>query len=85
MVPIEFPEQNIVFAKDQDEYQTMPAFKSTCELGEVTSCLQLTDEEIKEVVRTGKIYYTQLTFNDGYNPGRTEAFSPFKPQSKTDG
>lgn len=39
MTPIEFPEHNVVFAKDQPEYLPLPAHKSNGVTGEVTSCV----------------------------------------------
>lgn len=38
MKPVEFKHQNIVFAKDQPEYQPLPALRIDSPTGEVVSC-----------------------------------------------
>lgn len=45
MKPIEFPEQNVVFAKDQPEYLPLPAFRNSGGMGEVVSCWKLSWSE----------------------------------------
>jgi hypothetical protein len=37
MKPISFEQQNVVFAKDQKEYQPLPAYKSDFSDGRVTT------------------------------------------------
>ncbi len=66
MKPIEFPEQNVIYAKDHPQYKPLPAHRTIC--GQVTSCWQLTPEEIEEVKLTGKIFLTQSTFNQALQP-----------------
>ena len=66
MKPVEFTEQNVVFAKGQPEYLPLPAHRTPN--GAVTSCWELTAEEREEVARTGKIYLTCLTFNRPLQP-----------------
>lgn len=80
MKSIDFPKANVPLAKDQPEYQTLyihidksgndPQFKATC-------CLELTEEEVAEIVRTKRIFHTQLTFGRGYNPINMSTVSPF--------
>lgn len=67
MTAIEFDEVNIRIAEDQPEYETLPAFHNK-EEGSVMFCFQLNKEEIDEIVKTGKIYMKQLTFNRPMNP-----------------
>lgn len=62
-----FKEQNIIFAENQDEYQSLPAFSDT-ENGAVTSCWEITDEEIEILKKTKKIYIRSLTFNQPLQP-----------------
>ena len=38
MKPVEFKHQNVVFAKDQPEYQPLPALRLDTPEGEVISC-----------------------------------------------
>ena len=66
MKPIEFPEQTIVFAKDQPEYLPLPAHKTTD--GQVTSCWQFTFKERLRVLFGAKLYWRQLTFNKPLQP-----------------
>lgn len=66
MRAIEFPEHNIVFAKDQPEYQPLPARKT--DDGKVTSCWRLTWRERLAVLFGGRVYVTQLTFNQSLQP-----------------
>lgn len=66
MKPIEFKDQNVIYAKDQPEYNPLPAHKS--EDGIVTSCWQLDKEDLDEINKTGKIWLSQLTFNKPLQP-----------------
>lgn len=70
MKPIHFKESNIVFAKDQPEYQQLPAFinRSEGNNGEVVSCWQLSFKEIIKVLFTGKVYVSLMTFNKPLTP-----------------
>lgn len=68
MKPIEFPEQNIVFAKDQPEYVPLPAFKFPGEKGEVISCWKLSLRERFRILWTGKLWVELLTFNNPLTP-----------------
>ena len=70
MKAIEFPEQNIVFAKDQPEYLPLPAFKNDSPQGEVISCWQLTWKERIKILFTGKIWLSLLSFNKPLTPSR---------------
>ena len=63
----EFPEQNVVIAKDQPEYREMPAHIDF-ERGVVTCCWELTPDEIAEVVRAGRIWHQVMTFNQKLQP-----------------
>lgn len=66
MIPIEFEEQNVIFAKDQKEYQPLPAHKN--EAGEVVTCWELSVEEIQEISETGRLYIKVNTFNNPLQP-----------------
>lgn len=66
MNPIEFPEQNIVFAKDQPEYLPLPAYKKPD--GEVITVWELSDDEIDVLLRTRKLHIKMLTFNKPLMP-----------------
>lgn len=66
MKPIEFDEVNVTFAKDQEEYNELPAYRSKD--GEVVTCFQLTPEEIAKVSETGLLWLSVLTFNRPLQP-----------------
>lgn len=66
MKPIEFEGCNVVYAKDQPEYQPLPAMKT--KEGEVLTCWELTPEERLQVFNEGKIYINMLTFNQPLQP-----------------
>lgn len=68
MKPIEFPEQNVVYAKDQPEYTPLPAFKSDDPMGQVVSCWQLSFTERLRVLFTGKLWVSLATFNKPLTP-----------------
>jgi len=65
---IKFEGANIEFAKDQEQYNTLPACAVRDKQGTVISCYELTDEEIEKLKKTKRIYLTLLTFNDPLQP-----------------
>lgn len=65
MKSIEFKEQNVIFAKDQEEYANLPAFAQ--QNGMVTFCMELDKKELKNIKREPyakkpKIKITVLNF-----------------------
>lgn len=68
MTPIEFPEVNTVYAKDQPEYQPLPAFKSSMPNGEVVTCWKLSFRERLRILFKGEIWLSMLTFNKPLTP-----------------
>lgn len=68
MKPIEFKEQNVVFAKDQPEYQPLPALRYDNPQGEVVSCWGLTFRERLRVLFTGKIWVSLWSFKNPLTP-----------------
>jgi hypothetical protein len=80
MKPVEFPQQNVVFAKDQPEYLPLPAFKTHD--GEVTSCWGMTWRERLRVLLTGRIYISNLTFNHPLQPQIVTTVPPEPPTHK---
>ena len=75
MKPIEFVEQNCVFAKSQPEYKPLPAYKS--EDGTVISCWRLTLRERVKLLFTGKIWVGMLMFDKPLTPIFLETRSQF--------
>lgn len=73
MKPVKFEESNTVFGKDQPEYMPLPALVKPFIIGKgddaavypkgiVVSCWELSEEELAEVAKTGRIYLSVLTF-----------------------
>ena len=53
MKPIPFEGQNVVFAENQKEYEPLPAHRT--EDGIVTSCWELSKEDLAKINETGKL------------------------------
>lgn len=64
--PIKFEEVNVTYAENQEEYLPLPAFKD--HNGTVLTCWSLSEEEIQMVKETGKIWLSQMTFNQPLQP-----------------
>lgn len=68
MKPVDFKEQNVVFAENQPEYQALPALKIRGHEGQVVSCWGLSFRERLRVLFTGKVWMTLLSFNKPLTP-----------------
>ena len=69
MKAIEFKEVNVRIAENQPQYETPPVFLNTNdETIPVTMCFELDDDEKKQVLETGKIWLTVLTFGLPFHP-----------------
>lgn len=66
MKPIEFEGQNVIYAKDQPEYNPLPAHRGPD--GTVTSCWEFNDEDIEHIIKHRKIFISQMTFNKALQP-----------------
>jgi len=66
MKPIEFEGANVVYAENQEEYQSLPAFKD--DDGTVVTCWELSPEEIKQISETGKLWLSVMSFNKPLQP-----------------
>lgn len=66
MSPADFPEVNVVFAKDQTEYLPLPCYRDP--QGTVLSCWRLTWRERLRLVLTGRLWFVQMTFGDPLQP-----------------
>lgn len=79
MKSINFPQANTILAKDQPEYEPLHVHVDQDDpTGPVTACMELTDEEIAEIIATKRIWHTQLTFGDLYHPIRMSTKNPFE-------
>ena len=68
MTPKQFKEANVTFAKDQPEYQPLPAFRNDSLQGEVITCWNLTFRERLRILFKGEIWLSLLTFNKPLTP-----------------
>lgn len=95
MRAVKFDQANVNLAEGQDEYETLPIYAVIDEdgnprrnkdgglfdpQGEMTCCFELNKEEIDEIVRTGKIWHTQLTFWQPFQPISMSTQNPFITQ-----
>lgn len=75
---IEFPEQTVVIAKDQPQYNPLPAHRFPDDPeGRIACCWQLTWRERLTVLWSGKIWHQVLTFN---RPLQPQLLTVEKPQ-----
>lgn len=79
MKPVSFPQQNVVFAKDQPEYLPLPAYVDGVQ---AISRWKLSLWERVMVLLTGKIWLRQLNFGKSLQPQLPQTKSPF-PKHKT--
>ncbi len=79
MIPIKFKESNIVFAKNQEPYLPLPAWKKPDDdKGTIICCWQATLKERLKILFTGKLYLSLLSFNKPLTPNRIYAENPIK-------
>lgn len=69
-----FPEVTVVIAKDQPEYQPLPAHFDS---GVVTCCWKLSLRERLRIFFTGKVWHQVMTFG---NPLQPQLLMAAKPQ-----
>lgn len=80
MKPIEFEQQTVILAKDQPEYQPLPVHIGSSSEGEIISCWELSDEDIAQLTKTRKLWLSQLTFGQMFQPQLPCAYNPFESQ-----
>lgn len=77
MKAIEFKEVNVRIGEGQEEYQTLPACVDINDPAKpVVMCFELNNEEQLQVMETGKIWLTVLTFGHLFQPIRMSALKP---------
>ena len=87
--PIEFEGHNIVLAKDQKEYQPLPAFYDRqSPYGHMLTCWELTDEDIEKLKESKRIWVSQMTFHKPFQPlivcaDQAELFTVQKPEEES--
>lgn len=79
MLSVEFPQANIALGESQAEYETLHvAYDIANPAKPMTACFQLNKEEIDEIVKTGKLWFTQLTFGKPFQPVLMSTQNPFE-------
>ncbi len=68
MKAIKFKHSNVIFAKDQPEYQPLPALKIDSPQGEVISCWKMNWRERLKVLITGKVWLSLMSFKKPLTP-----------------
>lgn len=68
MKPVKFKHQNIEFAKDQDEYNTLPALRLDTPQGEVISCWRMSFKERIKILFFGRVWLSLMSFNKPLTP-----------------
>ena len=76
MIPTEFSEQTVVYAKDQPEYLPLPAHQFHDAQGRIAFCWQLSLRERLKVLLTGRVWHQVLTFNQPLQPQILEVDMP---------
>jgi hypothetical protein len=68
MKPVKFPGCNRVLGENQPQYIPLPIIAFDDEYGTVISCFELTDEEIKIICKSKRLYIQCSTFNEPLQP-----------------
>lgn len=68
MKPVEFKHQNVVFARNQPEYQPLPALKLDTPEGYVISCWKLSFLDRVKIIFTGRLWLSLMSFNKPLTP-----------------
>lgn len=68
MKPIEFKHQNVVYSKDQPQYEPLPALKIESDNAEVISCWKMNFKDRIKVLFTGKVWLSLCSFNKPLTP-----------------
>jgi hypothetical protein len=76
MVPAEFEEHNVIYAKNQPEYLPLPAYQFKNKEGRIVFCWQMSWRERFRLFCTGKIWHQVLTFNEELQPQKLTAEKP---------
>lgn len=77
MKPIEFPQQTMVLAKDQPQYDPLPVHVDRT-TGACIGCFELSDEERKAIANGAKIWLWQYTFGRPFQPVALTTDNPWE-------
>lgn len=76
MIPVTFPECNVVLAMAQDEYEPLQAYRAPD--GQTVCAFRLSPAELKEIAATRTIWISVLTFNQPFQPIGLSTGCPFE-------
>ncbi len=76
---IEFPEMTVIYAKDQPQFRPLPAHQRMDRTGTITCCWYLTWRERLQLLFTGRIWHSVLTFREPLQPQRLSVDKPHMP------
>ena len=80
MIPVTFPECNVVLGMSQDEYAPLQAYR---EPGGQTICaFRLSPQELKEIMETRTLWISVLTLNQPFQPIGLSTQCPFERPSE---
>ncbi|NQU54093.1 MAG: hypothetical protein HQ522_16310 [Bacteroidetes bacterium] len=79
MIAKTFPEKNIVFGLNQQEFTPLPAHVT--QWGDATFCFELNEHEVKEILKEKMLYITRLTFGHRMQPIVKNVIKPRFSQS----
>jgi len=80
MKPVTFPEQTVVYAANQPEYQPLPAHRiPDSPEGEIITCWELSPEEASELIWSRRLYIRVCTFGQPLQPILPQIESPWEP------
>lgn len=68
MEPINFKEANLTLAKNQPQYKQLPVYYDPHNSGVMIYCYKVSWLERLRILFSGKIWASQLTYNNGFNP-----------------
>jgi hypothetical protein len=74
MIPIEFPQQTVIWAKNQPPYLPLPAYTND---KETISCWKLTWRERFKLLITGVFWLRQMNFGEKLQPQAPTVDIPF--------
>jgi len=82
MKPVNFPEHNKIYAKDQKEYLPLPVHESDINGGMTISCWQLSFIEKIKIMFSGKLWILVMNFRQPLQPIRPQIEYPFERKPK---
>lgn len=77
MKSIDYPEATIAVAKDQPQYNTLYAFIGNTAERQTVVCMELTEQELKEINENKKLWYMQCTHGNLFQPMSIHTKNPF--------